>query len=56
MLAAYLLQGYLDAIRTRMLARIAGLFDAALQEPITLELSSISRSEARLSLGTPADA
>ena len=33
-LAAYLLQGYLDAVRTRMLARIAGLFDAALQEPI----------------------
>ena len=33
-LAAYLLQGYLDAVRTRMLARIAGLFDAALQAPI----------------------
>ena len=33
-LAAYLLQGYLDAVRTRMLARIAGLFDAALQESI----------------------
>src|SRR6516165_8486836 len=31
-IAAYLLQGYLDAVRTRMLARIAGLFDAALQE------------------------
>ena len=33
-IAAYLLQGYLDAVRTRMLARIAGLFDAALQESI----------------------
>ena len=33
-LAAYLLQGYLDAVRTRMLARIAGLFDATLQAPI----------------------
>jgi PrtD family type I secretion system ABC transporter len=33
-LAAYLLQGYLDSVRTRMLGRIAGLFDAALQEPI----------------------
>ena len=31
-IAAYLLQGYLDAVRTRMLARIAGLFDAAMQE------------------------
>ena len=33
-LAAYLLQGCLDAIRSRMLARISALFDAALQEPI----------------------
>jgi PrtD family type I secretion system ABC transporter len=33
-LAAYLLQGYLDSVRTRMLGRIAGLFDATLQESI----------------------
>jgi ATP-binding cassette, subfamily C, bacterial PrsD len=33
-LAAYLLQGCLDAIRSRMLARISALLDAALQEPI----------------------
>jgi len=33
-LAAYLLQGYLDAVRTRMLARIGALFDVALQGPI----------------------
>src|SRR5258706_8783059 len=34
LLAAYLLQGYLDAVRSRMLARIGALFDTALQEPI----------------------
>ncbi len=34
LLAAYLLQGFLDAVRSRMLARIGALFDAALQEPI----------------------
>src|SRR5262252_5287616 len=33
-LAAYLLQGCLDAIRSRMLARISALLDAALQESI----------------------
>jgi len=33
-LAAYVLQGCLDAIRSRMLARISALLDAALQEPI----------------------
>ena len=31
---AYLLQGYFDALRTRMLSRIGSLFDAGLQEPI----------------------
>src|SRR5262249_56334615 len=38
LLVAYLLQGYLDAVRARMLARIAALFDAALQEPILVPL------------------
>ena len=33
LLIAYLLQAYLDAARSRMLARIGALFDAALQEP-----------------------
>ena len=33
-LGAYLLQGCLDAIRSRMLARISALLDAALQGPI----------------------
>ena len=33
-LGAYLLQGCLDAIRSRMLARISALLDAALQAPI----------------------
>ena len=40
-LAAYLLQGYLDAVRTRMLARIGALFDAALQEPIFGAISTL---------------
>ena len=31
-LLAYLTQGYFDALRTRMLCRIATLFDAGLQE------------------------
>src|SRR5215470_13935070 len=35
-LLAYVLQGYFDALRTRMLARIGALFDAGLQEPIFL--------------------
>lgn len=33
-LGAYLLQGCLEAIRSRMLTRISGLLDASLQEPI----------------------
>jgi ATP-binding cassette, subfamily C, bacterial PrsD len=38
---AYLLQGYLDAARTRMLARIGALFDLALQEPLYETLASL---------------
>src|ERR1700757_1179937 len=38
-LLAYLLQGYFDALRTRMLARIGALFDASLQEPIHVALA-----------------
>lgn len=33
-LCAYVLQGYFDALRTRMMARIGTLFDARLQGPI----------------------
>jgi PrtD family type I secretion system ABC transporter len=40
-IAAYLLQGCLDAIRSRMLAKISALFDAALQEPIYAALVSL---------------
>src|SRR5262249_1020460 len=40
-LGAYLLQGYLDAVRARMLARIGALFDADLQEPIYGALVSL---------------
>jgi len=38
---AYAIQGYFDALRTRMLARIATLFDAALQAPIHLALATL---------------
>src|SRR5437879_8071127 len=38
---AYLLQGYFDALRTRMLSRIGSLFDAGLQEPIHLALATL---------------
>jgi ATP-binding cassette, subfamily C, bacterial PrsD len=41
LLGAYLLQGYLDAARARMLARIAALFDAALQKQIYGALVSL---------------
>ncbi len=34
LLGVYLLQGYINSVRTRMLARIAALFDTALQKPI----------------------
>jgi ATP-binding cassette subfamily C protein PrsD len=40
-LAAYLLQGYLDALRARMLARIGALFDTAMQEPIYAAMSGL---------------
>jgi ATP-binding cassette, subfamily C, bacterial PrsD len=38
-LLAYLLQGYLEALRIRMLSRIGTLFDASLQEPIHIALA-----------------
>lgn len=41
LIAAYLLQGYLDAARSRMLARIGALFDAELQKPIYAALASM---------------
>ncbi len=40
-LLAYVLQGYFDALRTRMLARIGMLFDAGLQESIYLALATL---------------
>jgi ATP-binding cassette subfamily C protein PrsD len=40
-LLAYLLQGYFDALRSRMLARIGALFDASLQEPIHAALATL---------------
>src|SRR5215475_6692315 len=46
-LLAYVLQGYFDALRTRMLARIGTLFDAALQEPIYLALATLPLRGAR---------
>jgi ATP-binding cassette, subfamily C, bacterial PrsD len=41
LLVAYALQGFLDSVRTRMLARIGALFDAALQEPIYRAIASL---------------
>jgi ATP-binding cassette subfamily C protein PrsD len=38
---AYLLQGYFDALRSRMLSRIGSLFDASLQEPIHVALATL---------------
>src|SRR5258708_13827153 len=38
---AYVLQGYFDALRTRMLARVGSLFDAGLQEPIHVALATL---------------
>src|SRR5215475_13197130 len=46
-LFAYLLQGYFDALRTRMLARIATLFDAELQRPIYIALVDLPLKGAR---------
>jgi PrtD family type I secretion system ABC transporter len=46
-LFAYLLQGYFDALRTRMLSRIGALFDAGLQEPIHVALAALPLKGAR---------
>jgi ATP-binding cassette subfamily C protein PrsD len=46
-LLAYLLLGYFDALRTRMLARIGALFDADLQAPIHLALAALPLRGAR---------
>jgi PrtD family type I secretion system ABC transporter len=46
-LFAYLLQGYFDALRSRMLARIGSLFDAGLQEPIHFALAALPLKGAR---------
>jgi ATP-binding cassette, subfamily C, type I secretion system permease/ATPase len=40
-LLAYVMQGYFDAVRARMLSRIATLFDAGLQEPIHVALATL---------------
>src|SRR5579871_628202 len=40
-LLAYAMQGFFDALRTRMLSRIATLFDAGLQEPIHVALATL---------------
>src|SRR3981081_1326180 len=46
-LLAYLLQGYFDALRTRMLARIGSVLDAGLQEPIHVALATLPLKGAR---------
>jgi ATP-binding cassette, subfamily C, bacterial PrsD len=46
-LGAYVLQGYFDALRTRMLARIGTLFDARLQGPIYQALLTLPLRGAR---------
>jgi len=40
-LSAYLMQGYFDALRSRMLCRVATLFDAGLQEQIHTALATL---------------
>src|ERR1700687_2906147 len=40
-LLAYLLQGYFDALRARMLCRVATLFDAGMQEQIHTALATL---------------
>jgi ATP-binding cassette, subfamily C, bacterial PrsD len=40
-LAAFAIQAYIDALRSRMLARTAALFDISLQKPIHLALASL---------------
>jgi ATP-binding cassette, subfamily C, bacterial PrsD len=49
-LLAYLLQGYLEALRLRMLSRIATLFDAGLQEPIHVALAVLPLKGAKPTL------
>src|SRR5450432_708357 len=46
-LFAYLLQGYFDALRSRMLSRVGSLFDASLQEPIHVALATLPLKGAR---------
>jgi ATP-binding cassette, subfamily C, bacterial PrsD len=46
-LLAYLLQGYFDALRSRMLVRIGSLFDVCLQEPIHFALAALPLKGAR---------
>jgi ATP-binding cassette, subfamily C, type I secretion system permease/ATPase len=46
-LGAYVLQGYFDALRTRMMARIGTLFDARLQGPIYHALVTLPLRGAR---------
>ncbi len=41
-LFAYLLQGFFDALRTRMLCQVATLFDVSLQQPIHTALATLS--------------
>lgn len=40
-LFAYLVQGYFEALRSRMLCRVATLFDVSLQEPIHIALATL---------------
>ena len=40
-LFAYVLQGFFEAARARMLARVAALFDVGLQEPIHLAIATL---------------
>jgi ATP-binding cassette subfamily C protein PrsD len=40
-LCAYLMQGYFDALRSRMLCRMATMFDAGLQEQIHIALAAL---------------
>lgn len=46
-LLAYLLQGYFEALRARMLSRVATLFDTGLQEPIHHALATLPLRGAR---------
>src|SRR5215469_13643469 len=46
-LLAYVMQGYFDALRTRMLARIGTFFDITLQVPIHMALATLPLRGAR---------